>query len=222
MLLLLAALTAPLLTPHAHAGMMATATLDAPVPVVADADLLPESGTWPCTLTLQVDSMGIVQTVGVDNDCPSGLTDTARDLGKGWHWRASGAARVEEVTVLFTVLGFEEAEPKAVSTPGKVVFLLRPLGILSAVGPAPVFKGKLVHPKLPRAAAAAGINAGTCLVRLDLTPEGKVTRARATRCVDVLAEAAVAGALKLKVEATRLSPAPKELDVALRFEPPEK
>ncbi|MES2638813.1 MAG: energy transducer TonB [Myxococcota bacterium] len=216
MLLLLAASA---LVANAFAGTMFTATLDAPVPTVPDLDLLPESGTWPCALTLQIDSLGLVGSVAVAQGCPSGLVDTARELGKGWRWEPSSTARTESVTVLFTVLGFEDAEPKAVSTPDRVVYLLRPLGVLANEGTAaPVFKGKPTSPKLPKAATTAGISAGTCLVRLDIAADGSVARARATRCVDALAEAAVATAKKLKLDVPKGATPPKELDLRVRFD----
>ncbi|MDP2307217.1 MAG: energy transducer TonB [Pseudomonadota bacterium] len=209
-----------LLAAHALAGMMFTATLDAPVPTIPDLDLLPESGTWPCTLTLQVDGLGVVGSVAVAKGCPTGLVDTARELGKAWRWQPSAAPHAEDVTVLFTVLGFEDAEPKAVSTPDRVVYLLRPLGLLpvAAGAPAPLWKGKPARPKLPKAAVAAGISAGTCLVRIELAPDGTVAKARATRCVDALAEAAVAGAKKLRLEVAEGTTPPKELDLPVRFE----
>lgn len=212
-------LAAQVVAANALAGTMFTATLDAPVPAVPDLDLLPESGTWPCSLTLQVDSLGLVGSVTVAKGCPSGLVDTARELGKGWRWEPSAAARTEEVTVLFTVLGFDDAEPKAVSTPDRVTYLLRPLDVLAADGAAaPIFKGKPARPKLPKAATTAGISAGTCLVRLDIAPDGTVAKARATRCVDALAEAAVATAKKLKLEVAEGATPPKALDLPVRFE----
>lgn len=206
-----------LLASRAFAGIMFTATLDAPVPTVPDLDLLPESGTWPCALTLDVDGLGVVGAVDLAQGCPTGLVETARELGKAWRWEPSSSPRREDVTVLFTVLGFEDAAPKAMSTPDRVVYLIRPLGVLAAPS-APVWKGKPARPRLPKAATAAGISAGTCLVRLDIAPDGTVARARATRCVDALAEAAVATARKLRLYVAEGTTPLTELDLPVRFE----
>ncbi len=198
---------------------LTTATLDAPAPSVADLDLLPESGVWPCALTLQVDGLGAVSDVTFAPGCPTGLLDTARALGKAWRWEPAAAPHTEAVTLVFKVLGRDDVEPKAESAPDRVVYLLRPLDTLAPAegAAAPAWKGKPLNPKLPKAAAAAGISAGTCLVRVDVAPDGTVANARATRCVDALAEAAVAATKKLRLDVVEGVAPPTAIDLPVRF-----
>ncbi|MDP2313737.1 MAG: hypothetical protein Q8P41_12590 [Pseudomonadota bacterium] len=217
-----------LLAASALAGSMGTATLDAPVPAVPDLDLLPESGAWPCALTLQVDGLGAVTDVRIANGCPSGLVETAREVGKAWRWQSAATPHAESVTVVFKVLGREDAEPKPESTSDRVVYLLRPLEPLpvpapttaadGTVAPPYALKKKPARPKLPRAATAAGVSAGTCLVRLTVADDGTVARARAIRCLDALAEPAVASTQKMQLVVVEGTPPPKEIDLPVRFE----
>ena len=214
-----------LLAASALAATMATASLDAPVPTVADLDLLPESGAWPCALTLQVDGMGAITEVKVAPGCPSGLVETARTLGQAWKWEPSAAPHAEEMEVVFKALNADEPEPKAESTPRRLVYLLRPLDLLAALPPkadgtpAFTYAGKLPSPKLPKAAVTAGVTAGTCLVRLGFAADGTVAKARALRCVDALAEASLAATKKLKLDLAKGEAPPVELDLPVRFEP---
>src|SRR5262245_3769182 len=114
-----------LLISLAHAGM-GTAHLDAPVPTVTDLDLMPEPGSWPCSLTLAVDSLGAVTDVTVARGCPTGLVDTAQALGRAFAWERAGEAHSEPLTLRFHVLGASDAEPKPASTAGDLTYVLRP------------------------------------------------------------------------------------------------
>lgn len=218
---LLAALAAP-----ASAASMGTALLDAPVPAVTDLDLMPEPGAWPCTVTIAVEGGGAVSDVTVARGCPSGLVDTAKALGRAWTWSASAGPHAETVTVRFHVLSATDAEPKPVTTADDLTYLLRPWDVLEApptseaapTAPYRLDKGPKV--KLPGNAEALRLGAGTCLVRLTVGTDGKVTDAKASRCLDVLAGPAVAAAKKLKFTVAGAT-APATFDLPVRFAPAE-
>lgn len=210
---------------------MGTATLDAPAPMVADLDLLPEPGAgWPCNVTLQADGMGAITDVKVARGCPSGLVDTTIALGRGWHFEPASAPHAEEVTITYRVLRADEAEPKPETTADKLVYLIRPLDLLPAPSGAgvlppppadnpasPYSLDKPMKPKMPAGAEAARVRAGTCLVRVTVGPDGKVTSARANRCLDLLAPTAVATVKKLKFTVAEGTTTPGEFDLPVRF-----
>ena len=210
---------------------LGTATFDAPIPAVTDLDLLPEPGAWPCALTLQVDALGAITDRKVARGCPSGLVDTARALGAGWKWGASAGAHAEEVTVIFLVLRQEDPEPKPGTTVEQQVWLLRPMDLLppppgewtggpaDPAAPYQLEKGPKV--KLPANAEAARVTAGTCNVRLTVGADGKVSSARATRCLDLLAPTAVSAVKKLKFKVATGAPPSAEFDLPVRFAPAE-
>jgi hypothetical protein len=219
-----------LLVSAAFAGPVDQATLDAPVPVVHDLDLMPESGTWPCSLTMPVDGLGALGELTADEDCPAGLNDTALALGKGWHFLNAPTPHTETAVVAFHVLGMGDPEPKPETTRGKAVYLLRPLDVADAPTAPTVTdaKGKaspawtltgVKAAKLSKAAEAAGVVSGTCLLRLDVGPDGAITKVRATRCLDVLAEPAIASVKKAKFVVAEGQKAPDRYDLAVRFEP---
>jgi hypothetical protein len=226
-MLLLASLT--------FAASLRTASLDAPVPNITDLDYLPEPGAWPCALTLQVDGLGAVNEVKVARGCPSGLIDTAKQIGAAWKWQPNATAHSDELAVTFHMLGMTDVEPKVASTPGSLVFLLRANEVLTpppatteVAGPdgAPITQveyelQKVPKLKPPKSAEALGVVAGSCLVRLEVGEDGKVTSARATRCLDVLAGPAVAGAKQVKFKAREGTKPPAEYDLVVRFATPE-
>lgn len=226
---MLSFLTATVITAGlALAGPVASATVDVPVPPIADLDMLPEAGAWPCTLTVEVDSLGAVGAVAIDRDCPSGLRDAAGALGKAHRFLSAAAPHTDELTVVFRMLANDAAEPKAETARGRLVYVLRPLEVTAPpvaatrVGkngkPAPEWEIVVPKTKLPGAAAAAGVTAGTCVVRLDVAPDGSVTRARASRCVDTLAGPAVAAGRKVKFKLAEGAKPPEALDLVVRFE----
>lgn len=203
---------------------MTSASLDAPVPVVADLDLLPEPGTWPCQLTIQVDGLGTVTDVDLDEGCPSGLRQTAADIAKGWRFGPMATAHTEKATIAFRVLSQDAPEPKAESKPGALVVLLRPMDVLApppTAPDAPIRVDKGPKTRLPRGAEPLGLIAGTCSVRIDVGADGKVTRARADRCLDTLAADAVAAAKKITFVVPEGNTTTSEYDVAIRFEAPK-
>jgi hypothetical protein len=207
---------------------LGTGTFDVPAPVVTDLDLLPEPGeAWPCTLTMQVDTLGAVTDVAVASGCPSGLVETARAMGRGWKWEPAATAHDETLTVRFRVLRSDEADPKPVSVPGDLTFLLRPVEIGAeppttlAAPTAPYRLDKGPKTKLPAGTESARVLAGTCTVRVTVGADGKVAGARAVRCLDLLAPAAVASVKKLKFTVGSGAPASAEFDLPVRFAPAE-
>lgn len=224
-----------LLTSLTFAASLRTATLDVPVPTIADLDYLPEPGTWPCTLTMQVDGLGAVLDVKVARGCPSGLIDTAKQIGAAWTWQPNATPHSEELTLTFRMLNMTEPEPKASSTPGSLVYFVRANDVLppppattQVPGPdgAPITQVEYElqkEPKLkpPKAAEALGVAAGSCVVRLDVGEDGKVTGARATRCLDILAGPAVAGAKQVRFKPREGTKPPTEYDLVVRFETPK-
>lgn len=218
-MLLLASLALALAVP------MAGSTLDAPAPVVADLDMLPEPGAWPCTVTMQVEGTGALGGVKVDSGCPSGLVDTARELAKGWTWEASAGPHTETAMLTFHVLRQDEPEPKPTSTVNKLVYVLRPMDVLAAPpttasgSPGPLFLDKPPKVKLPKGAEALRLAAGTCTVRVDVGADGKVKQARANRCLDVLAPIAVAASRKVTFTFGEGNAETGEYDIPVRFPP---
>jgi hypothetical protein len=206
------------------------ATFVAPVPNLTDLDLLPEPGdAWPCVLDVQVDGMGAQKGFDLESGCPSGLKETARQMGTGWAWATSEAARTEKVSVAFRVLSDTEAEPKATSKPQNLVFFVRPYEVLpmptaeQVAGPkgtqVPAWTmSKVPELRLPKSALSAAVIGGSCLVRMDIGPDGKVTKARVNRCLDALAEPALAAAKKVEFKLAPGAQPPKQIDLAVGFE----
>lgn len=210
---------------------LGTATFDAGMPVVDDLDLLPEPGAWPCAVTLQVDALGAITERTVARGCPSGVVETARALAGGWTWGAAAGPHAESVTMIFRVLRQEDPEPKPATTAGEQVWLLRPMDLLPPPPGAwsggvedPAAPYQLAKPpkvRLPGGAEAARVVSGTCNVRVAVGADGKVTSARATRCLDLLAPVAVSAVKKLKFAVAEGAPASAEFDLPVRFAPAE-
>lgn len=209
----------------ALAAPLATAVLDAPVPDGMNLDLMPEPGSWPCSLTVAVDGMGAVTDVKVARGCPTGLVETAKALGRGWTFSSSAGPHDEPATARFHVLGPNDVAPKPVSAkPDDLTYLVRGWEVLpapptsEAEPTAPYRLDKAPKVKLPKNAAALQLGAGTCLVRVTVGTDGKVGDAKVARCLDVLAPVAVDAAKKLKFTVSGASE-PATFDLPVRFAP---
>ena len=168
------------------------------------------------------DGLGAVTDVSLDEGCPSGLRQTATELAKGWRFGPMATPHTETATISFRVLTQEEPEPKAASKNGALVYVLRPMDVLAPPPPAtdtaPIRIDKGPKTRLPKGAEALGLVAGTCSVRIDVGADGKVTRARADRCLDTLAPDAVAAAKKITFTVPEGNTQTGEYDIPIRFE----
>ena len=70
---------------------------------------------------------------------------------------------------------------------------------------------------VPTALSAAVISRSS-LVRLDIGPDGKVTKARENRCLDALAEPALAAARKVEFKLAPGAKPPEQIDLPVVFE----